>query len=296
MKKLKLSQPYASMVISGSLQTIPNIWGNCKYGEKIFIYAEDLDSEYSKEPDFSKTLHRKVYNDIFLGNLPDNLNDLPTHKYIGYVRIFHTGILQEGWGENQQSTLFIAYPYRFTNYIDDFNTNESELDKVSSRSVALKKIERKGNRLYVPVGKWVWQKLHDPIEYRNVCMFWEKYMEEFANLLFSFEDRFDDYVTEVHFQYRNNTISFETYTDIGQDIFTKTNTNEIIFILSFDQDYRINKNSIDIQAKNKYIESLKSNNGLVTEEEEEVASPKYNPYVRIISTPMGGMTKWKRKR
>ena len=73
MKKLKLSQPYASMVISGTLEAVPNIWGDVKYGEKIFIYADNVDKDFENGLDYNKALHRKVFNEMFLGNIPDSL-------------------------------------------------------------------------------------------------------------------------------------------------------------------------------------------------------------------------------
>lgn len=37
MRMIRLNQPYASMVVAGALETIPDIGGYVKYGEKIFV-------------------------------------------------------------------------------------------------------------------------------------------------------------------------------------------------------------------------------------------------------------------
>lgn len=224
------------MVIAGVLQTIPNLWEDVEYGEKIFIFAESMDKEYYEDLDMSKALHRKVYNESFIGNIPKTLCHYPTQTYLGYVRVYHTGIIQEGWVKNCEQTLFVTSPHRFSTRMDNYEADFKTLDSLQSNLVNTKVIERKDDELFVPVGKEVWAQLKTPEEWRGLCLFWEEYMKSFANTLFSMELEIDDEVTEVVFCYGNQTARFFTWIDIGQDIIKVD--NEPYLALNFDLDTR----------------------------------------------------------
>lgn len=300
MKKLKLPQPYASMVIAGTLQTLPNVWRNVKYGEKIFIYADDMDKELRDGLDYTKPLHRKIYNESFLGNISDD--DFPTQKFIGYVRVYHTGVVQEGWIKNQQSSLFVTCPHKLNTFIEGFNCDDNYLDNAPSRQVTLRAIERKGAELYVPVGKSIWQRLKDPEECVGVCMFWESYMNAFSNAYFSLGNEDIEDITDIHFKYNKNSISFLTDGYVGELPAPEYSTGELVSLLSFNLCYRNLGSTLKEVGAYRKEENPTLNKGgnhlesniQETEKEVEEKRKEYRPYIRFISTPMGGMTRWKR--
>lgn len=293
MKRLKLSQPYASMVVAGILQTVPNLWLDLKYGEKIFIYADGVDKEFENGPDYNKTFHRRVYNEMFLGNIPDG--DFPTHQYIGYVRAYYTGIIDKDWLSDRQKSVFVTLPYKLTTAIDKFDCDEKLLEEANARKVCTKAIQKKGADLYVPVCKNVWKRLNNLDECRGVCMFWEDYMSEFAPICFSLEDNGLDEIDEVRFQYNGRTIRFATYGGIGEDYVHLDNINGVINLLRFNLDYKIDGPTIiKIETSKKTKEDKLSDDAF---EDEIEGNPKeyHPPYAHIIFTPMGGMTRWKRR-
>ena len=60
-EKIRLPQPYATMVALGILQTLPNNWDDVRCGEKIFIYADGLDEKLQFGLDYGNPLHRKIH-------------------------------------------------------------------------------------------------------------------------------------------------------------------------------------------------------------------------------------------
>lgn len=70
MKKIKIKQPFASMVICGAFQTIPNLWENVLHGETIYIYAEGVDESFSMDltlkMKFTKVFGMKCLSEISL--------------------------------------------------------------------------------------------------------------------------------------------------------------------------------------------------------------------------------------
>ena len=70
MKKIKLPQPYAQMVVCGALGSIPNIFEETKRLEKVFVFAEDFDDINDKGLDFDNKLHQRVWNEMTLGIYP----------------------------------------------------------------------------------------------------------------------------------------------------------------------------------------------------------------------------------
>lgn len=294
MKRLQLAQPYASMVMAGVLQTLPDKWGNVKYGERIFIYADDLDDEFCNGPNYSKALHRKIYNGMFMGNLPDG--EFPTRQFLGYVRVHHKGIIDTDWVKDEQQTIFVGVPYKLTTIISDFDCDENTLEKASSHKVTLKSIQKKGYDLYVPVCKNVWKRLHNNDECLGVCMFWENYMSAYTSCCFSLECADIEEVDEIHFQYGNKTISFITDGGVGQDIVSEYSKDKVVSLLSFNLRYRKDKYTVVELGGGEKLEGSQSKSRIDKNDVEDIepSLKEYRPYIRFISTPMCGMTRWKR--
>lgn len=111
MRKLKLPQPYASMVMSGALDIVPDLWGDVKYEEKIFIYADEVAKEFNDGLDYSKEIHRKVFNEMTLGNIPDAEFEVMT--FLGYVIVHCAGTPFRYWSENIYRGVFVKSPHKF---------------------------------------------------------------------------------------------------------------------------------------------------------------------------------------
>lgn len=294
MKKLILSQPYASLVIGGILQTLPNEWNDLKYGEKIFIYADNIDKNYLNGLDYSKASDRRIFNEMFLGNIPDG--DFPTHQYIGFVKVYHTGIVQKDWLKDLQSSIFVSFPYKLCECIENYECEDNRLENARARRVHLKKIQKVGSDLYVPVCKNIWHRLHNLEECVNVCMFWEDYMSSFTLGCFSLDNNYIEEVDEVHFQYNNKTISFLIDGGVGEKPISGYNSKEFVSLLAFNLSY-LKENNVLIELGRSSTPKDSKQEENITKENEEVTDAirkEFRPFIRFISTPMGGMTRWKR--
>jgi len=215
MRKLKLNQPYASMVISGALQTVPNRWDDIKEGEKILIYADEMSDQFTKQPlDFKNEVHRKFMNELFFGNLPEGT--YPVDRYLGYVIVSGSGTRTKNWPIGTDKYVFVKNPYVFDLSVEEFKCDIYKLDKLPSHPSNPKRMERKGDRLIVPVGLSAWQQLRNEDEYKDMFIFWEGYMGKivppvFANILEPpLADNDDGEIWEIHFVYNNKVIKFVT--------------------------------------------------------------------------------------
>lgn len=276
MRKLKLRQPYASMVISGALETIPDIWGNVKYGEKIFIYSDDLAEDFKDGLDFHKKVHRKVFNEMFLGNIPDE--EYVSGVFLGYVSVYHTGRLTKYWSESIDCLLFIKDPHEFDFLTEDYGTNFHDLEDISSHPVKHREITRNRHILTVPVGEYTWNQLRNKDRYKDAYLFWEQYMEKLLPTLFSEEFDNEEPIQLVKFKYKAQVITFYTNCNTGWVIQTNLFENSIVdgYVLNFD------------------LCQLSQDSEVGFVEQETSFEPK-RQWIHVISTPMGGMTKWKRK-
>ena len=296
MRKLKLEQPYASMVICGALQTIPNLWNDIKEGEKILIYADEVSQQFVKEPlDFKNEVHRKFMNELFFGNLPENT--YPVDKYLGYVIVSIAGTRTKNWPIITDKFVFVKNPHVFKQPIKDFKCDIFQLDKQPAHPSNPKRMERKGDRLIVPVGLSAWQQLRDEEEYKDVFVFWESYMGKivppvFANILEppSLDDD-DDEIWEVHFVYENKIIKFVTNYSVGWNMagYKEDGKTKGIEVFQFDLDELSPNSKLGFFKKRETVRTIKS------EKKSYAESGKNNEWVHIIYTPMGGMTRWKRR-
>lgn len=290
MRKIRLEQPYASMVICGALQTIPNRWDDIKEGEKILIYADGLSQQFIKESlDFKNEVNRKFINELFFGNLPED--SYPVGQYLGYVKVSNSGTRTKNWPIDSDNFLFVKDPHVFDIVIEDYKYDIYQLDKLASHLSTLKRMERKGWKLTVPVGLSAWQQLRNEEEYKEVFIFWESYMGKivppvFANILTppSLDD--DDEISEVHFVYDNKVIKFITDYSVGWNMmgYEENGKTKNIEVFQFDLDALSPNSKIGFFKKRELIN-----------EEKRTASDNKHEWVQIIYTPMGGMTKWKRK-
>ncbi len=293
MKKIKLRQPYASMVISGALEVIPNIWDDVEYNEKIFIYADKVGKDCNNGLDPFNKLHRKAFNEMFLGNIPDSMlssifgadfsdEDFKTGAFLGYVSVYHSGEVIKYWSNKSEEELFVSHPHEFKQKIEDFDSDFATLESAHSCPIKTKRMARKDNRLYVPVGKYVWNMLHSDDGYENVVMFHEQYMNKIVPRMYMEEIDWER-IKMVTFRYKNSIISFPTNYETGvicpSEICDKTNEGNI-HILNFDL----------------YDPANNSRKSMKNREEQSQIEAKKNKrkYLRIIYTPMGGNTGWRR--
>ncbi len=165
-------------------------------------------------------------------------------------------------------------------------------------------MERNGSQLIVPVGRETWNALKYRETMNQVFLFWEQYMSKIAPFLFS-EELDEEEMTDIIFKYRNQTKRFEAYSAGSscktlEILIDKKGKKKIktYFTFNFNLE-RINKGyyyeDIPSQPQGKTVFE-ESEAGVDSEEVTEFERRDYrNPWPRFISTPMGGMTKWKRR-
>lgn len=291
MRKLKLPQPYASMVVSGALETIPDMWGDVQYEEKIFIYADNVTEDFKDGLNFKIPSHRKVFNEMTLGNIPDN--EYTVGAFLGYVTIAHCGTFIKYWQKETDRFLFIKNPRRFINPIEDYSINFHDFDDVKSYSVKTNRIKREGGKLIVPVGKGTWNLLGNREEYRNVFLFWENYMEKIFSIwssLITNDEEIDEGVSDVEFKFNGKSMMFCTDGNVGQSFRSYVedeNKKSYLDTLEFDLIGPLVDNGTAIEDWRKPI--------VPSLEEQNKPKKDRRPWIRMISVPMGGITKWKRK-
>lgn len=98
MRKLRLPQPFAQMVVCGALKSIPNIFDDIKKLEKVFIYADDFEEEFKHGLVFSDKLHQRIWNEITLGNIPDET--FYSNCFIGDVIVSSEEKVEDKWNPN----------------------------------------------------------------------------------------------------------------------------------------------------------------------------------------------------
>lgn len=308
MRTIILPQPLATMVVRGLQNSIQSELNDIRYGEKIYVYASKLAKGFPDELDYSRTFHRKAYNEMCLGNLPYDCNELPTESYVGHFRVGN----KEGINfDNHRSLkeLLVLCPRTFK--VGKYNhcASEEELKIAKDKRIEPKRIKREGNTLIVPTGKHFWSRANNLNQCRGLCLFWEDYMNEFGPKLLDMSvDALDYGIEEVEFQYGKRCVRFYAGEGVGQDI-AILNDGTYAFIMNFGLDYLIEGTTIvdlpdprecfkndAIEQKNKpQKESVEDVLSDLTEDLSEEEPRKFKrPFVRILYTPMGGMTRWKR--
>jgi len=295
MRKIRLEQPYASMVMCGALQTIPNRWDDIKEGEKILIYADGVSQQFEKQPlDFKNEVQRKFMNELFFGNLPEGT--YPVGQYLGYVKISSSGTQTKNWPIGCDKSIFVKDPHVFEQAIEDFKCDIYQLDKLPSHPSNPKRMKRDGWQLIVPVGLSAWQQLRNEDEYKDVFVFWESYMGKivppvFANILQEPSSDDDDEISEVHFVYDNQVIKFVTDYSVGWNMAGYKENGKIksIEVFQFDLDDLSPNSKLGFFKKREPVKVEKNGRNSRT------ASGNQHEWVHIIYTPMGGMTRWKRR-
>lgn len=284
MRKIKIEQPFASMVMCGALQTIPDMWGDVKIGEKILIYADDISKSYLHSPfDCGSELDRKYSNEMFFGNISDDTYSV--NEYLGYVTVASDGKTTEGWPVDTDKFIFVRKPYEFEQNIENYDEDFLKLDTLRAHPFPRKNMKRKGQVLYVPVGESAWNEVRDKEQFKKTFVFWESYMSEISPYPWGTE-RLDiqyESIFEVRFLYRNQEIIFEANvgaSELGWDM------------RQYEKDGK--KYNVEVFEFNLYDLDVLSKVGFIDKEQIQRDSHRH-PWVRIISTPMGGMTRWKRK-
>ncbi len=302
MKKIKLPQPYAQMVVCGALGSIPNIFEDTKRLEKVFVFAEDFDDINDQGLNFDNDLHQRVWNEMTLGNIPDRI--FSTDCFIGYVIVSAEEVAEDQWMPDTEKYLKVKVAKEYKTYVENYETTFSVLEAAKVKSGGLRRMERNRSQLIVPLGREAWNALKYRETLNQVFLFWEQYMSKITPFLFS-EELDEEEMTDIIFKYRNQTKRFEAYT-AGSNV----KTLEILieekgkkkyksyFTFDFNLE-RINKGyyyeEIPSQPQGKIVFE-ESQAGIDRDEETEFERRDYrNPWPRFISTPMGGMNKWRRR-
>lgn len=304
MKKIKLPQPYAQMVACGALGSIPNIFEETKKLEKVFVFAEDFDDIDDKGLDFDNELHQRIWNEMTLGNIPDST--FSYNCFIGYVIVSVEEEVKDKWLPETDKYLKVKVAKEFKTYVDNYETAFPVLEATKVKSSGLRRMERNGSQLIVPVGREAWNALKYKETMNQVFLFWEQYMSEIAPSLFS-EELDEEEMTDIIFKYRNQTKRFEAY---GAGSNCKTleilidekgkKKNKCYFTFDFNLEY-INKGAYieEIPSQPKDEIKFKEREDATEREDEDVTEFErrefHYPWPRFISTPMGGMTKWRRR-
>lgn len=155
---------------------------------------------------------------------------------------------------------------------------------------------RKESQLIVPVGQSAWEQLRDEDEYKDVFVFWEDYMGKIVPTIFSQilqSKPLDDEIDEIHFVYGKKVIKFETDFSVGWDMagYKENGKMKSIQIFRFDL-VGLSPNSKVGFFKKKKRKSAKNDN---SSNKPTYSKGKRQDWVSIIYTPMGGMTKWRRR-
>ena len=286
MRKIILDQPFASMVICGTLQTIPDKWGDIKIGEKILVYAGDISKEYlHSQFDCGSELDRKYSNEIFLGNIPDTTYKV--NEYLGYVTVTAHGTTTEGWPLNTEKYIYVCKPYEFEQKIDNYNEDILKLDNLPAHPFQRNIMKRKGDELIIPVGESGWNAIRDKEHFKDTFVFWEDYMNRIIPSPWNPKrtEEHEGPICRVFFVHKNQEVIFETNLFEGV---SESGWSERHYIKN-GEDHRVETFEFNL-----YDLDMCSKVGFIENELEEKYSSR-NQWVKMISTPMGGMTRWKRK-
>lgn len=301
MRKIRLPQPYAQMVVCGALRSIPNRFKGLRSLEKIYIYADDFAPDFQNGIDIDNELHRRVCNEMVLGNIPDD-----TYHYncfIGYVIISSEEESYDNWYAEYIEHLQVKNAKEFRTYVENYDTEFSFLESTKVKGTELRRIKRDGNRLTVPLGKAAWEKLKYKETAEELYLFWEPYMSRITPFwlsLFTKELDVDDDIDEVVFKYHNQTKMFDSFGvcsgsitfEIGVDKYGKPK-HKSFYVLKFCLEHLIKGDRIEeLPSMTGPIEDI---NNDVNEIEDEPVRKFRNPWPRFISVPMGGQNKWRRR-
>lgn len=289
------------MVVSGVIDVIPNEWNEpIMHGEKIFVYATELDEQFDGGLDFTNPLHQKVWNEIAFGNLPDEI--YTTNAFIGYVKIGLTGSSVQYNLYESERLCFVNCPHLFDKPFRNANISLSELDVFKANPTRVKRMIHRGNVLTVPVGKDIWEHLKAG-HYRYPLILWEQYMSKIIPPVGSLD--FDNEITIVNFTHHFRKLSFDCSeacldyrgyaNDGGETMGFEVLSLDLGYPLSNDIPYE----GTDADIKYRYNKQLITLENWVPnmDVEDNTMSEKHkfrNPRAVFISTPMGGQNKWKR--
>lgn len=284
------------MVVCGALGSIPNIFEDTKRLEKVFVFAEDFDDIDGQGLNYDNELHQRVWNEMTLGNIPDR--SFSFDCFIGYVIVSSEEEVEDKWLPDTEKYLKVKVAKEYKTYVDNYETTFSVLEAAKVKSGGLRRMERNGSQLIVPVGRETWNALKYKETVSQVFLFWEMYMSKITPFVFSNED-YDGEITDIIFKYRNHTKRFE-----ADSCGSNYRALEILIDEKGKQKYKsyftFDFNLLNINYGNTFAEipSQPKDQTLDIESEDETESGKRefcNPWPRFISTPMGGMTKWRRR-
>ena len=271
MKKIKIKQPFASMVICGAFQTIPNLWENVLHGETIYIYAEGVDESFYNGFDLKNEIHKSIWNEMSFGNIPDGV--FPNDVFLGCVSVNQASKSPNHWG-HMESIVYVSDPCTFFHPIENFDISFTFLESQRKRRTTLKRMWVDDDVLMIPVCQNMFENVCNIKRYQSVFFFWKSY---FNSLFSSFSldksvEKPGDYLSTAVFYHGNKNIRFEC-SGIGFSI-----DSEYGFICIIEPEYIDHGNT---------LEKIPIDNPARAKQEVK----KKSQYVRFISVPMGGMKK-----
>lgn len=125
-KKAIIPQPYASMIMSGSIQILKNEFGSLNLYDRIYIYATEMDKGFENGLDFTNPVHQILYNELLKGNIENK--KFKTNVFLGYVYPSVSGEVLEWININRcEDYIFIRKPHILKHSIKNYNISEERL-------------------------------------------------------------------------------------------------------------------------------------------------------------------------
>lgn len=309
MKKIRLPQPYAQMVVCGAIRAIPNIFqDSLSEFERVYVYADYFEAEWIEGFDVENKLHQRVWNEMTLGNIPDA--EYPYNCFIGYITVAPQEKVDDTWipGCSKYLKIESAKEFEKSSYVDNYNAKYSVLQSAKLRGKTLARMTRIDSRLYVPLGRRAWLSLATRRTIQDVYLYWETYMSAIA--IPSFLDSEMVEIDEVYFQYGNQAKHFYcddagwSFATLGTRVNDKGKTENVIAeVFSFRLELESSYDNVNSRPLKEYVPAELLDNELTNniseeafeaEEDNQEEREFRNPWPRFISTPMGGQNKWKR--
>ena len=284
MKVAKIPQPWASLVMTGSIKYILPLEESVTPGEIILIYATDNDERYREDFEREK-VDELWYNETVLGNLYDGLE---TAHFLGYVKVRNT-ILRE------QDKIYVNDVHCFEKPVYSKSARPSAdilarpCKENKYETITFRTICKGSHEIVIPLGKEAWENLI--LKEEDINLYWRKEFSKLTDWIVSFKDEhgFWDEQFEIIFTHDDRKV---IWTMLNEDIY-KT------FVPIYETDEKTGKKSysgnVDVlHIGVTYMECLYPERELVVKERERLLNPKakekpkeHREWVHIIYTPMG---------
>lgn len=237
MKIAKISQPWASLVMTEAIEFILPLDDEVANGEEILIYAIDKDDKYSDEYEKNE-IGKLLYNEIQFGNLEENLE---INCFLGYVKALnvfqrkcnklyvhdvHCFVTPYYSKPTGNYTMFLSKKCKKKNYEKITYKRIKQPVQINVGEEPMKGY-RQINEITIPLGEEAWKNLI--LNEQDVVFYW---MDEFIGLtkwIDSFKDDsgfFDDEF-DVVIKHKNKKVTWSMLNDdIGWDYSGEYTTDE----------------------------------------------------------------------